>query len=115
MSEIEIEIPDIAYRYYVKRYELPVDQEDQPMGNTFGPYYTMAEANVVAEQAIHRLDTDPQGNYPRNWRHVCDQDEIGMRSYTVEVLGMHIETVVYRGKLPLLRPDPLRNCQLTRE
>ena len=115
MSEIELETPDIAYGYYVKRYELPVDQEEQPMGNTFGPFYTMAEANVVAEQEIHRLDTDPQGNYPRNWRHVCDQDEIGMRSYTVEVLGMHIETVVYRGKLPLLRPDPFRNCQLTRK
>ena len=115
MSEIELETPNIAYRYYVKRYELPIDQEEQPMGNTFGPFYTMAEANVVAEQEIHRLDTDPWGNYPRNWRHVCDQDEIGMRSYTVEVLGMHIETVVYRGKLPLIRPDPLRNCQLTRK
>ena len=115
MSEIELETPDIAYRYYVKRYESPVDQEEQRMGNTFGPFYTMAEANVVAEQEIHRLDTDPQGNYPRNWRHVCDQDEIGMRSYTVEVSGMHIETVVYRGKSPLIRPDPLRNCQLTRK
>ena len=103
ISKPELEVPDIAYRYYVKRYELPLDQleEQQPMGNTFGPFYTMAEANTLAEREIHRLDTYSLGNYPRNWRHICDQDELGMRSYTVEVLGMHIETVVYRGKQPI--------------
>ncbi|KAL2047293.1 hypothetical protein N7G274_001313 [Stereocaulon virgatum] len=108
MSEIELETPDIAYRYYVKRYEWPIHRlEEQHMGDTFGPFYTMNEANILAEQEIHRLDSDPGGNYPRNWRHICEQDEVGMRSYTVEMLGMHVKTVVYRDKSPNHRPYPL--------
>jgi hypothetical protein len=108
MSDIELEKPDIAYRYYVKRYEWPINQlEEQHMGDTFGPFYTMNEANILAEQEIQRLDTsDPVGNYPRNWRHICEQDEVGMRSYTVELMGMHVETVVYRGKSRNHRPNP---------
>jgi len=102
-AEEQGDIPNLTYHYYVCRRERatghsdedPIDATEQ----TLGPFHTMAEANAVASKEIHPSGDQVNGELAANgWSYSYQQDGDGLQTHTAKVSGVHVETVVYRGK-----------------
>ena len=93
----EMEVPDIAYRYFVHKREW-LDSEDA-IESSMGPYYTLNEANSVAKAEVQCPQTDGfEGIQSKGWSYYYRQDEHGMQMHMATVLEINIETVVHRGE-----------------
>ena len=98
----KMETSDTAWQYHVTRQEIHTADLGlvDPIERTFGPYWTLGEANAKAEEEIQIRDiSPPPGPHSRGWNLQFRKDEDGMDSHTVEVQGTTISTIVTRSKL----------------
>lgn len=94
----EIEVPNIAYRYFVLKREW-LESEEDAIELNMGPYHTLNEANAVANAAVQCPQIDQfEGIQSKGWSYYYKQDEHGMQLHMATILGINIEAAVRRGK-----------------
>ena len=97
-EEEETELPEVAYRYYVQKREW-LETEEDAMEASMGPFHTLNEANAVAKAEVQSPQMDEyEGLQSMGWSYYYEQDENGLQKHMATVLGIHIETAVFRGK-----------------
>lgn len=100
LQDEETEVPNIAYRYFVQKREW-LETEEDAIESDMGPYYTMNEANSVAEAEVKSPQIDEfEGIQSQGWSYYYRQDEHGMQMHMATVLGINIETTVHRELAP---------------
>lgn len=99
----ETEVPDVAYFYFVQKREW-FETENDAIESSMGPYHSLNEANAVAKTEVQCPQIDEfEGIQSKGWSYYYRQDEYGMQMHKATVLGVNIETVVYRGTWQFFR------------
>ncbi len=94
----EMEVPEVAYRYFVQKREW-LDTEEDAIESSMGPFYTLNEANAVAKAEVQCPQIDGfEGIQSKSWSYYYRQDEHGMQMHMATVLEINIEAVVHRGE-----------------
>ncbi len=94
----EMEVPEVAYRYFVQKREW-LDTEEDAIESSMGPFYTLNEANTVAKAEVQCPQLDGfEGIQSKGWSYYYRQDEHGMQMHMAIVLEINIEAVVHRGE-----------------
>lgn len=108
-----ITVTETTYDYHVHRREwLIQDPEGEANAEELilGPFYTLQEANeVVAREVRYPIQlVAPHGIPSSAWDYSFRRDPDGMQTQVAEVVGVHIEAEVQRGKLSSLETLRLR-------
>lgn len=103
VGDEEVDVPKLLYEYHVQR-QVTLDGQREIDGHltSYGPYYTIEEANTVAAQKVRQHDP---GNasmvFKRGgWSYNYEKDEIGTEHHTLGSRGGSIQTWVSRSIAP---------------
>ena len=99
----EVDVPKLRYEYFVQR-QVTVDGQREIDGRltSFGPYYTIGEANTVAAQKVREQDPEHAREIFKSsgWSYNYEKDQIGTDHHTLESGGGSIQTWVSRSIAP---------------
>lgn len=107
IDEDEFGEPESLYQYHVHIREWLTDESEADARLVqFGPFFTLAEANKVAENSVQRPSENNRDVIfrPGAWSYNYGQDDKGMQTHAVGSGGGSIEASVSRNVTP---PDQL--------
>ena len=120
-----LELPEVVYVYFLSLSNWGAGlSEAKAIKKCFGPFYTVAEANIAAavevkfplERLENMAGSGFDDSYPlylkTGWSYNFSQNEHGMQTHRLSVGGLHAEAVVQRGASPTQWPFTKQNIPL---
>ncbi|KAL8829979.1 MAG: hypothetical protein Q9191_001704 [Dirinaria sp. TL-2023a] len=98
-----VDMPKLLYEYHVQRLvTLDGGREFDGCRTSFGPYYTIGEANTVAAQKVRQQDPENASVIFNSggWSYNYEKDQTGTEQHTLQSAGGSIQTWVSRSIAP---------------